>query len=147
MAKKTAAPTAAHKLLRHVPWTKLRKDAEDNILGVLATAFRLRDGETYLSATWVEHFGDLSPANVHAAVHAIRAARSVGAKSGFSAGIVGDIVNACATVQSAIRIVCEPDGINTGHTAVRRWPKDNQDLFEVMATDKWAELFLNSSIP
>ena len=29
----------------------------------------------------------------------------------------------------------------------RRWPANDKDLMELMATHKWAELILNASIP
>ncbi|MGT2502529.1 hypothetical protein ACVOMS_20245 [Bradyrhizobium guangxiense] len=42
--------------VRYVPWARLRKDEEDNVIGILGAAFRLRDEEDYLSATWAEFF-------------------------------------------------------------------------------------------
>jgi hypothetical protein len=45
-----------HHVVRYVPWARLRKDEHENVIGVLGAAFRLRDGEQYLSATWAEFF-------------------------------------------------------------------------------------------
>lgn len=136
-----------HSLIRYIPWSKLRKDADDNVCGVLSVAFRLREGEEYLSATWLEHFGEQVPANLHLAVAAIRNSMNVGAKSGFALGIAKMIGDGSERCNCKIRIVHEPEDTNTGHTAVRRWPTDNQDLFDLMADEVWNTLHLNAAIP
>jgi hypothetical protein len=43
-------------MVRYVPWSRLRKVEDDNVLGVLGGAFKLRTNEDYLSATWAEFF-------------------------------------------------------------------------------------------
>jgi hypothetical protein len=140
-------PQSTDTLIRHAGWAKLRKDEDDNVIGILAVAFELRSGETYLSSTWMEHFGGISPANLYAAVGAIRASRDVGKKSGFALGLVGEICAACSAANRNIRVVREPEDNNSGHTAVRKWPRDNLDLLQLMATDTWSRLAMNSSIP
>jgi hypothetical protein len=46
-------------VIRYVPWGRLRKDEDDNVLGFLPQAFQLRPEEDYLSVNWVEyHDGD-----------------------------------------------------------------------------------------
>jgi hypothetical protein len=69
----TYLPPEDH-VVRYVPWARLRKDEEDNVIGVLGAAFRLREGEEYLSATWAEFFKkSIHCEAVESAVKAIRA--------------------------------------------------------------------------
>ena len=119
-----------------------------NPIGILGAAFRLRDGERDLSATWLEHCGDARPANVHAAVNIIRKSSiSPTAKSGFAIGQVEPISAACLTHGAKLRIIHEPEDDNVAHAAVHRWPEDDDQLYEEIAADIWNELVLNSSVP
>lgn len=43
-------------IMRHIPWSKLRKDENDNVLGFLPQAFQLRPQENSLSVNWLEFF-------------------------------------------------------------------------------------------
>ena len=36
---------------------------------------------------------------------------------------------------------------NKAHVAVRRFPRDEMELFELLAQGAWSELILNSAIP
>jgi hypothetical protein len=137
-----------HSLLRYVPWGRLRKDADETVLGVLPGAFALRPGEEYLSATWIEYFAGNKPAQVALAVKAVRASNlTVKTKSGFAIGVVKEIVSGCECIKIRIRILHEEAPDNPAHAAVRRWPNDNDDLFALMADERWNELVLNKDIP
>jgi len=92
-----------HHVVRYVPWSRLRKDEHDNVIGVLGAAFRLRADESYLSATWAEHFGD-NQNNIANTVVAIRASRiTVTPRSGFAIGNVGRVKDACSNDEKNIR--------------------------------------------
>jgi hypothetical protein len=135
-------------ILRYVPYSKLRRDEDDNVVGVLGTAFQLRDGETYLSVTWVEYFDGPYEERVTQAVRAMRrSALKTGAQSGFAVGNVGEVTKACATRNYSIRIVHEPSKANAAHTAVRRYPAVDDELLELLATDSWAKLIMNADMP
>jgi hypothetical protein len=139
-----------HTLVRYVPWSKLRRDGEndDAVIGVLATAFVLRASEEYLSATWLQFFNGDRPTMVRSAVNAIRASSiDVRTKSGFALGMVRVISDACEKHGASIRVIHEREDDNEAHVAVRRWPRENADLFDLMADEAWAELILNKDIP
>lgn len=137
-----------HHVVRYVPWTRLRKDENDRVDGILSEAFRLRDDETALSATWLEYFPGERPAQLTAAVQAIRAsALKVGSKSGFAIGEVAAIKAACASRGHKVRIVHEPEDDNAAHVAVRQIPREDAQLLELLATEAWAELVMNAQIP
>ncbi|AZO46919.1 MAG: hypothetical protein EOS54_09485 [Mesorhizobium sp.] len=137
-----------HDLLRYVPFSKLRKaDGTDDVIGVLPEAFALREAEPYLSATWIEYFAS-QPDPVASAVRAVRnSALKVTTKSGFTKGKLSEIRSACKARGHQIRIVHEREPDNDAHVAVRRYPADDLELFESLATDAWSDWFLNSSIP
>jgi hypothetical protein len=139
-----------HHVLRYVPWTKLRRDEEDNVIGVLGIAFRLREDEEYLSATWMEFFPGAKAVSAEAAIKAIRASKlTVTAKSGFALGNVKVIKDACEANarRHKIRIIHEEADDNRAHAALRGWPHDNEDLLSLIADEVWSETILNKDIP
>jgi hypothetical protein len=134
-------------IIRYVPFGKLRKDEDDNVLGLLAEAFRRRPGEKYLSSTWLEYFEGNREQQLCLAVQTIRSSLSVGKKSGFAIGNVQKLSLVCAERNHKIRIVHEPEDDNAAHVAVRRIPSDDEGLLELLAAEMWAELVLNTDVP
>ena len=136
-----------HHVVRYVPWSKLRKDENDNVLGVLGEAFRLRETEKGLSVTWLEYFEGDRPAQVIKSVKAIRASNlRPGGKSGFAIGEIAAVTTACAERKHKIRVVHEPEDDNKAHASVRRLPRDDLELLELLATTAWSELVLNADV-
>ena len=137
-----------HHVVRCVPWSKLRKDEDDHVLGVLGEAYKLRPSEEILSTTWLEYFASPRAAQIKAAVRAIRASKlKPGGKSGFAIGKVAAIIAACADRDHKIRIVHEPEDDNKAHTSVRQFPREDMELLELLAAIVWSELGLNSDVP
>jgi hypothetical protein len=135
-----------HRVLRYVPWAKLRKDEDDNVVGVLGIAFKLRPGETYLSTTWVEYFQSGDP--IRDAILAIRSSKiDVRTKSGFALGVVERIDGECKNRKRKIRFVHEVCDDNAAHAALRGWPEDDDELLERLTDDAWSKTILNSSVP
>lgn len=145
----TYLPDVDH-CIRYVPWARLRKDEDDNVIGILGAAFRLREDENYLSATWAEFF----PAHSHhdrvvASIRAIRASNmDVRPKSGFAVGCVGEVKRTCLNDprQHKIRVVHEAEDDNPAHVALRGWPRDNDDLLNLLAEEVWCDRVLNASV-
>jgi len=136
-------------VVRYVPWARLRKDEDDNVVGVLGAAFRLRDDEQYLSAVWLEYFRDTRDANIVKAVNALRKSNiDVRPRSGFAIGNVQKIKDVCLADQKRykIRVLHEPEDDNAAHAALRLWPRDNDALLELLAEDTWSELVLNKDV-
>ncbi len=135
-----------HRVVRYVQWAKLRKDEDDNVIGVLGVAFKLRPGEAYLSATWADYFQSADP--VVDAIRTIRASDiDVRKKSGFAIGVVERIDGECKSGKHKIRFVHEACKDNVAHAALRGWPEDDDELFERLAEDAWSATILNSSVP
>jgi hypothetical protein len=137
-----------HHVVRYVPWSKLRKDEDDHVLGVLGEAFKLRPSEKFLSTTWLEYFAGSRATKIKGAVRAIRASKlKPGGKSGFTIGKVASIIAACADRGHKIRIVHEPEDDNKAHASVRQFPRENMELLELLAAVAWSELVRNSEVP
>lgn len=147
--KNSKIPINNH-VIRYVPWTKLRKDENDNVIGILGEAFKLRDNEKSLSAAWLEYFQyPIRNDQIIAAVQAMRASRlAVKPNSGFAIGKVDDIQSTCiARNVKNVRIVYSPSNDNEAHVAVKSLPGDDSDLLELLASEAWTELILNKNIP
>jgi hypothetical protein len=137
-----------HHIVRHASWAKLRKDENDNVIGVLGEAFRMRPVDTYLSTTSLEYFPGDRQAQTVAAVHAMRASRlAIPKRSGFAIGQVQKIKATCTAKRHNIRIVHEPADDNKAHVAVRRFPQDDMELFQLLAADAWSHVVLNADVP
>ncbi len=138
---------AEHHVVRYVPFSKLDKDEDDNVRGILWTAFQPRAADkNELSTTWLEYFAGTRAERISGAVYALRASIDVGKKAGFALGNVGAITQTCREHKHKIRIVHDPDDDNKAHSSVKRMPENDQGLLEVLAAETWAELVLNSSI-
>jgi hypothetical protein len=136
-----------HYIVRNVAWGKLRKDENDpeKVIGLLGEAFKLRPGEDTLSTTWLEYFAGPRREQIFSAIRAMRASKlEIKTKSGFAIGNVGNVTAVAAAHNYSIRVLHEPEDDNKAHVAVRRWPRDDMTLFELLAAEAWSELVLNN---
>ncbi|GAW87326.1 conserved hypothetical protein [Bathymodiolus platifrons methanotrophic gill symbiont] len=156
LKKNSPIPDDNH-IARHIPWNKLRKDMDDNVLGVLGEAFKLKPKEKYLSATLLEYFPGTYTDQIESVVREVRKYYHVKPKSHFAIGKVEDIHTLCQEKRKLkLRIVSFPtttkllaDGAsykNESHVSVKQLPQDDMELLEFLATDVWNYLVLNSSI-
>ena len=133
-------------IMRYVPWSKLRRDGNDTVLGFLPQAFQLREGEEALSVNWVEYFPN--PATrVHDCVRALRQARSAGKKSAFGVGNVETIKQTCLDRGIKVRILHEPKEGEPAHAGIRRLPRDDLTLLAALAEDAFIYLIRNADVP
>lgn len=139
----------SHRVVRYVPWARLRKDENDNPIGVIRAAFELRPVDDYLSATWAEFFSGNDSEQIRYAIVAIRGSNlKPKPKSGFAVGIVDEISKCCSSHEkpARIRFVHEEEDDNAAHAALRGWPRENDDLLDLIADEVWNELILNSAV-
>lgn len=136
-------------LVRYIKPSKLVKDENDNVVGMIASAFSLREGESNLSATWMEYFNGGRIAQLHAAVNTIRNSNfKVGKNSGFAVGNVGEVHDVCIRCGKKIHILHDPEPDNPAHVSIKSLPEGEEDiLFELLASDAWSDLHLNCNIP
>lgn len=138
-----------HDVVRYVPWSKLRRDGDDNVLGFLPSAFQLRDWETELSVSWLQCFYGDRQAQVADCVKANRKSLTVGPSSAFAIGNVGKLKQVGSTQASgrAIKVVFTPSNNNPAHTSIQKLPRDELLLLETLATEVFTEMVFNASIP
>lgn len=133
-------------VMRYVPWARLRRDEDDNVIGFLAEAFELRQNEQELSLNWLEYFDGTHEERSRASVEVFRNTRTVGKKSAFGIGNVGKIKEACSANGARVRIVYDPEDNNLAHSVIRRLPRDDLGLLEALAADCFIELVLNADV-
>lgn len=135
-------------IIRYVPWGRLRKDEDDNVLGFLPQAFQRKHDEDYLSVNWIEfHDGDRDT-QIRLSVWAIRGSfdNPLGGKSAFAIGNVCKVKGISAKAGSRVRIVHEPEPNNPAHSGIRRLPRDDLTLLEALAADAFVERVNNADI-
>jgi hypothetical protein len=146
--KGTNLPNEDH-VMRYVPWGRLRRDGDDNVLGFLPQAFQRREDEDYLSVNWLEFHVAERDTEIRLSVWAVRDSfeKPLGAKSAFAIGNVSRIKETCQRAGSRVRIVHEPEPNNPGHSGIRRVPRDDLILLETLAMDVFTERVNNADIP
>ena len=134
-------------VMRHVPWSKLHKDENDNVLGILPQAFALRNGEDDLSVNWVEHYGGYLDEQIVKTVQDIRVAVKVGPKSAFGVSTVLAVKEACKNTTKSIKVVYWPNSKNPSHALIRHLPAEDIALFDALSKEAFSRLVHNSNIP
>ncbi len=130
---------------RHVPWSRLRRDQDDRILGIVWQALQKRPTEDALSVSWLEFFGGTHRENLKQAAEAFRRTQQsgkIGTKSGFAVAAVSVIHGLCSEHGVNVRIVHEPIAGNEAHASIRRLPPDDSELLDILAVEAFAELAL-----
>jgi hypothetical protein len=134
-------------VVRYVRKRQLRRDEHGNVLGILPHALELREGEGYLSVTWLEHFDPQYEQGLIQAAEAIRRQLIVKERDGFSTTQVGSFCGVCERFNKKVRVVHEPiNPGNTGHVAIRRFPKDNLELLDLLASDAFLDTRVASHV-
>lgn len=144
-AKGMNLPDEDH-VMRFVPWSRLRRDEDENVIGFLPHAFELRPAEQSLSVNWLEYFNGDREIRIQESVKIFRNTRVVGKKSAFGIGNVGQIKEICGANGAPVRIVYEPEVNNPAHSAIRRLPRDDLSLLEALAADAFVELVRNVDV-
>lgn len=133
-------------IARYVPWGKLRKDEDDNVIGIEYSAFQLREGEGGLSCTWMDYFNDEKGENIRHVVAANKRCLKVGPKSAFAIGVVGEIKSVCRSHNKKVRIIHDPVDGNQAHCEVRRLPADDKELLGALADTAWSEFVRTADV-
>ncbi len=136
-----------HHVMRYVPWNRLRRDEDDNVIGFLGQAFALKPGEESLSVNWLEYFCGDRESNIRDSVIEFRRTIKVGKKSAFGIASVKKVKDTCsATAGVKVRVVYEPSEYNPAHSGIRRLPRDDFTLLDALAADAFSELIKNSGV-
>ena len=125
-------------LLRHVPRKHLAEDPATGALTLFAEAFRPRQGETSLSAAWIEFHRD-EPDPAASAMDDLGATRQIKPKDRFATGSVSAVRQAFQAEGVKPRIVHDGEGYPS-HAAVRQIDRAPDTAYERLAMDAWASL-------
>lgn len=132
-------PLADH-VVRYVRARLLRRDDDGNVIGVLPQAFEHREGEAYLSVTWLEHFDTDYEAGLIGAAAAIRRQLTVKKRDGFTVGCVGVVRELCDGFSLTVRLLHEPKPKrNTGYSAWRGMRRAELELLDLLAADAFTD--------
>ena len=149
MAKNDQIPDG-HSLARLIKPRFVGKSDDGNIdvdeqgrpVFVFPQAFELREEEEYLSVTSLDLFeGDRNEKLVCAAkaIQSSTLTKKLSKKGAIALGLAGNMKVDCSSFGYAIRILEEPEVENIGHVAVRRYPRDVPELYELLADNCFAE--------
>lgn len=136
-----------HNVMRLVPFNRLRRDGDDNVLGFLPQAFQLRPQEESLSVNWIEHFDGNHSTQVASCIKAIRIHLEVRKKSAFGIANVKKIKEICNTKSRTVRIVYAPSEGNDSHTVIQKLPIDDLEMLDALAIEAFSKLVLNADVP
>lgn len=136
-----------HHVVRYVGHNSIRRDEDENVVGINAEAFRRKSTEDGLSVTWIEHFDGEWEDQLRAAVSAIGRTRKAGTNSAFAWAQVGQIHHVCSERSHRVRIIHLPEDENRGHSEIRQLPHDDELLLEMLAAEAFAEYRLKSQFP
>lgn len=139
MAKKKPVEDDNH-VVRFVRKNHLRRDGNNQVLGVNFTAFQLREGEPYLSACCLEYAAPQKQVALAKLKKCFVDFPFQTKKCGFTLGNVRAVKDTCVR-KSKIRVVHEPKGWNGSYVAVRQFPTDIEVLEELAALS-WADWLL-----
>lgn len=139
-----------HHVVRHIPFPNLRKDGDENIIGILPQAFQHRLDEKYLSVNWLEYFELDKQDNLVQAKKSITEAKKskkIAGKSHFAIANVGKIKKAFLNKElDKIRIAYAPSKNNPAHSGIYQIPKEDQDLMAMLAEELFDEMYMASAI-
>jgi hypothetical protein len=134
----TNLPDEDH-VVRFVPWTRVRKDADDNVQGILGAAFQRREDEDGLSVNWLERAHSDPEARLRTTIGLLAANRTIGKKARIAVLNVGRFKAVCFDHKAKIRIVHSPEPGNEPHSEVRQLPREDLELLEALANDAVSE--------
>ncbi len=131
-------------IMRYVPPSRLRRDEDGNVLGILPQAFAHRDGEEFLSVNWLEHFKQDKTSNLRACVDAQRATLDVGKNCVYAVAVVDKVKVLCLKKQKPVRIVYQPEKGNLAHSALHVQHNEDLNVMSDLAIEFEKEMHPNS---
>lgn len=147
MLKKGQQLKDDHHVLRYVPKKHQRTDGDGNILGILYAAFELRSTEESLSVNWVEYYEGDPQQQTTRCIQEFRCGYDVKKSSAFGIAKVANIRKLSESAGKSIRVIFSPTENLPSHTSIQKIPRDDIAFLELMATEAFDSLVMNSDIP
>lgn len=144
--KKGAILSDHNHVIRHIPWSKLRRDEDDNVLGFLPQAFALRPNEEALSVNWLEIYDGSHECRIKKTIHELRSVQKINKKSAFGIANVGIIKEVCKKNNNSVKVVFTPRSNIPSHSEIRHFSSEESALLEALAAEAFSELIHNADI-
>jgi len=124
-------------VVHHVKPSLLKRDEERGVYGCFPDAFKMRDDENELSASWLEHFSGNRQEQLQKSALAIEACGlTLKPSSGLAVLNVGAIHAAGEQCSVKVRVLHEPasNNPNPAYSTIRQLPRDNLELLGLLAS-------------
>lgn len=144
--KKGAQLPEDHHVMRHVPWSRLRRDADENVIGILPHAFELREGESALSVNWVEFHAEEGVDPEVASIQAFRRTLDIRNRSAFGIGNVKEIADVTDERGRSLRTTYSPNSSNQSHSSIKGRPLEDEIAREKLAVRVFERFIKNSDV-
>lgn len=131
-------------IMRYVPPARLRRDEDNNVLGILPHAFSYRDQENYLSVNWLEYFKNDKASNLRDCVDVQRATLKVAKNCVYAVAVVDKVMQVCVKKQKPVRIVYHPTNGNVAHSAFHVQHNDDLNVLSDLAREFEKDMNPNS---
>jgi hypothetical protein len=109
-----------HHVIRHIPWNRLMKDEQGQIVGCFPQAFYARDGETYLSVNWLEYFSGGKRAQLKGVLQHLAAVREIKLKQGLGICTVVGVHQAYAALSKKGRVIHTPNAKQDSYSRITK---------------------------
>jgi hypothetical protein len=146
--------SSEHHISRYVPYKKLLRDENDNPVGILPQAFKMREEkkEKALSVNWLEFFGNNHTNNIVNVIKNFRISRDskVGKYSAFGIANVGQLQETCKKHgHTKVRVLFDKkqnSSNNQSHATIIRLPINELAVMQSLASVVFTELVPNKDI-
>ncbi|HTY66718.1 MAG TPA: hypothetical protein VMH36_08710 [Alphaproteobacteria bacterium] len=123
-------------VVRQCSRTRQARDEAGKVIGIVAEAFILREGESYLSAAWMEYFSGNRIAQLCGVRDILRSSgRDVKAKDVLAVISVGTATRIGLTFDRKLRFRLEPKRENPAYAAIRGTVNEMRDLLDLLAAE------------
>ena len=135
-------------ILRHVKKSQLRRDGDNNVIGILGQALEMRGDEDTLSVCWLEYFNGNYNNQVFLTAIVKNTARNIKKNDAFAIANT-DKIRELSTNKgyNNLRIVFAPEkDYMPNHSELRKYPKEDSLFFELLAEEAFTDLVINSDL-
>ena len=140
----TYLPPEDH-IVRYVRSKFLTRDEDGKVITCSPEAFRLRDDEDYLSVDWLEHYDGSRHERLRQVKHYCDL--TIKKSDGLGTVLVRDFHATCASVNVSVRICHERTVKDPAHSAIRQFPRDNEELLALLANIVLSDLVFGRDLP
>lgn len=133
------------RIVRYVPYGKMRRDEDDNFLGPFPSAFEQREVDDYLSVTWCEYFTGEADCQLRCAIEAIRNSNwNVKAKACFCVADSPAVLRALKAAGRIGRVIYYPEDDNQAHAGVHGIEPEDMQVLALLADEIWCSFLTKS---